>query len=559
MRFIESRFSVKQLFSTPKSDVKPTALSAPVELLPVNILQEIAGHISCLGDVLDFSLTSRRMWELLLPRLYADVDLKTNKQCRFLSVLAKRPGVSRHIRKLAVRPNNAEWTLPEDPVNEVVISNLISRMAVHLASLHTFVWDGLEMPEDQLWLRLRKSCPHLVNIGTTVGEEPVENTSYLFDFRDLRKFSFVVKCASLEWLADGRPPTEKLPRRFWEMLVEHSPNLEELCIGGAAPCPRLFDIRPVSYGQWPRLRSLTLGDLVMQAPSKSGRKEPSFMAFLRSHPQLRCIKMQHVSDDSFPPSLNLPPTALPCVKTFSGPLAYVRTLPQPWLLQDLSLNGLQHFASSFPRLFSSLQALTSLTSLSILIDLSLYTNVNRSLQPRDHSKVFHSLLASCPRLLHLDLICFTQPTFNVSEFSNALSDAPHLRSFVLTKVHTSSDEDMTQSAAQLARQNPTLDTFTLRYSQDSWHTSTGIRPKHVGTYDVVRDTAGAPTALAAHEWGVKSFGYHYSRRFQHKILEQAPQRRPSLMRLGRSRSAASAHSSASGRSMSARSFSSFGL
>jgi len=158
------------------------------------------------------------MWGLLLPRLYADVDLKTNKQCRFLSVLAKRPGVTRHIRKLAVRPNNAEWTLPEDVVNEVVISNLVSRMAVHLTSLHTFVWDGLEMPEDQLWLRLRKSCPHLVNIGTTVGEESVENTSHvsrivritphiltrtlkLFDFRDLRKFSFVVKCASLEWLA----------------------------------------------------------------------------------------------------------------------------------------------------------------------------------------------------------------------------------------------------------------------------------------------------------------------------------------------------------------------
>lgn len=198
------------------------------------------------------------------------------------------------------------------------------------------------------------------------------------------------------------------------MLVEHCPDLEELAIGGAAPCPRLFDIRPVSYGQWPRLRSLTLGDLVMQAPPKNdGRKEPSFMAFLRSHPQLRCLKMQHVGGDSFPSTLNLPPAALPSLHTFSGPLTYVRTLPQPWLLENLSLTGLQHSTSSFPRLFSTLQQLTSLKSLSILIDLSLYTTINRSLQPRDHTKIFHSLLASCPRLSHLDLLCFTQPTFSV--------------------------------------------------------------------------------------------------------------------------------------------------
>lgn len=139
--------------------------------------------------------------------------------------------------------------------------------------------------------------------------------------------------------------------------------------------------------------------------------------------------------------------------------------------------------------------------------------------------------------------------------------APHLRSFVLTKVHASSDEDMTHSAVQIARQNPALDTFTLRFSQDSWLTPTGIRPKHVGTYTVIkRDAAGAPTALAAHEWGVKSFGYNYARRFEHKIpAAQAPQRRPSLMRLGRSRSSASTHSSVSNRSAGARSFSSFGL
>jgi hypothetical protein len=122
------------------------------------------------------------MWGQLQPRLYADVDLKTNKQCKLLSVLAKRPSLVRHIRKLSVRPNNPEWTLPEDPVNEIAISDFISRMAPYLTSLHTFVWDGLEMPDDGLWLKLRKSCPHLCDIATTIGEATVENSSHVRRF-----------------------------------------------------------------------------------------------------------------------------------------------------------------------------------------------------------------------------------------------------------------------------------------------------------------------------------------------------------------------------------------
>jgi hypothetical protein len=56
-------------------------------------------------------------------------------------------------------------------------------------------------------------------------------------------------------------------------------------------------------------------------------------------------------------------------------------------------------------------------------------------------------------------------------------------------------------------------------------------------------TKTARPSRSAHERGVKSFSYHYSQRFQQKIPAQAPQRRPSLMRIGRSRSSASAKSS----------------
>ncbi|KAJ7757156.1 hypothetical protein B0H16DRAFT_679861 [Mycena metata] len=168
----------------------------------------------------------------------------TNKQRQVLWVLAKLP-VDRPIRKLTVRPNDLEWTLPEEPINDK-LSLLVSRMAVYSKLLHTFIWDGLEQPSDEMWLKLRNLYPHLVNIGTTVGEDPVEiQVMYLIRLSQPRTFSFVVKCTSLKRVADGRPAIEKLPRLFWEMLVEHCPyehfpDLEPLVISGLAPYARLF-------------------------------------------------------------------------------------------------------------------------------------------------------------------------------------------------------------------------------------------------------------------------------------------------------------------------------
>ncbi|KAF7329981.1 hypothetical protein MKEN_00262100 [Mycena kentingensis (nom. inval.)] len=536
--------AVSALFRTAS---KRSRFYATLELVPAAVLREIAAQLAC-GDVLRLGLTSRLMWDRCLGYLYEDVDLKTNRHCKMLAALARRPKVLRSIKRLAVRPNNVEWTLPEDEMNEGTFAELIhSRVAPNLASLHTFIWDGLQKPPcDELWLQLRRSCPRLTRIGTTIGAvEQLENGSHLFDFRGLHSFSLVVKCASLAWLTDGRPKIENLPRRLWEMLIENSPDLAQLTIGGAAPCPRPFDVRPIAYGRWPRLRSLTLGDLIMQhePTKKDATIPPSLRAFLLAHPRLRAVNFQHIAGVGFPRTLaSLPDTALPHIRTFSGPLLYVKTLPQPWRLRHLTLNGLQHSQSAFPKLFAVLRALTALESLSILFDLSLYTNVTRSLNPQDHTSVFCGLLRACPRLVHLDLLCFTQPTFGVCEFSAALilAPAPHLRSFVLTKVQAPMDDDMGYTAMQLAHTHPHLTNFTLRYTQDSWLTPTGARPKYVGTY-VVRGNPGegqtSTRTIEGHErgGGAKTFGFggQYSRRWWAPIssdMKTPPSRRPSLLR-----------------------------
>lgn len=95
---------------------------------------------------------------MLAPVLYQTVELKTNKQCKTtLIALAKRPEITQHVLRLVVRPNSLEWTDPADQMDEDLIACLIARMADRLRNLEAFEWDGMEMPDDELWSALKTS------------------------------------------------------------------------------------------------------------------------------------------------------------------------------------------------------------------------------------------------------------------------------------------------------------------------------------------------------------------------------------------------------------------
>jgi hypothetical protein len=334
--------------------------------------------------------------------------------------------------------------------------------------------------------------------------------------------------------AEGRPVVEKLPRRLWEMLLERCPTLEELTIGGTAPSPRPFNIRHVTAGRWPRLRSLTLGDMVLQF-GKDGKallqENKAFTQFLLAHPLLQTVAFQHTGGNGYPPSLSLPRFALPNIKSFSGPPKYIKTLPNPKAVQELTISTLHHSISSIPPTCAILQGLPSLHSLSIWIDLS-FTSCHT---PHDDGSMFGMLLDCCPRLRHLDVRCFTQPTFHVvsvpvvppylphfidhnlhtfqKEFSDALRHSPQLRSFSLTKIYKPTDEDMIQTANRIAHNNPNIQRFELRYSHDSWFTHGGGRLRQIGKYEVLAGPDGLPANILAYEWGVRSFNQPYSRNY----------------------------------------------
>ncbi|KIK07083.1 hypothetical protein K443DRAFT_215928 [Laccaria amethystina LaAM-08-1] len=512
---IRCYFKVQQ----PQKQAEIVDFKSRIESLPQHLILEVGRQSHFLRDVLNLSLCSSRLRSALASILYSTIELRSNRLCKAaLTGLTRHPGIPQHIKKLVVRPNSAEWTLPGDDIDESLVSNLLASVVPLCRRLEEFVWDGWEMPDDRLWLVLRTSCPSLKSVSTTVGVQPLSPSSHFFEFSDLRQLSLTVKCRSLEWLLDGRPKTEKLPKKFWEMLLERCPNLEELTIASIAPSPRMFDIRHVTAGRWRRLRSLTLGDLVVNPNEAEKCRLPDqhpLMKFFAAHRKLQHVTLQQAGrSESFPPCFSLVPAALPDLESFSGSLRYVKTLPHPERLKHLNLTSLHHTPSVFTPTFSMLRGLPSLISLSIWIDISFGGRTNYF---QDESHIFSSLLASSPNLRHLEVLCFTHPTFRVREFSRALQNSPKLESFVLTKMYKPREEDMTMIAARVVHENPNLKKFTLRYTADRWPTQAAGRLRQLGIYEVRCDEHGNPSGLFAYEWGLRAFGFEQSRTFVHPL------------------------------------------
>lgn len=71
-------------------------------------------------------------------------------------MFVKRPNICRYIRKIAVRPNYyLAWPKANERLAEDWVVEMLLLVAENMPLLHTFDWDGLEMPKDQLWATLR--------------------------------------------------------------------------------------------------------------------------------------------------------------------------------------------------------------------------------------------------------------------------------------------------------------------------------------------------------------------------------------------------------------------
>ncbi|KAJ7289756.1 hypothetical protein C8J57DRAFT_1278375, partial [Mycena rebaudengoi] len=517
------RRSLKALLTLPlfpRSSGFPHSLAAPGTPgpLPTDVILEIVAIILP-NDILNLSLASSGMRELLLPELYRTVTLSSSRTCMSgLRMLTLRPELCVYIQKLAVRPNYyLAWPRIDDPLNESWVARMIYRLADKLTRLQTFDWDGLEMPMDDLWRSLRINCPELKQLFTNVGYRPLNPDSHLFKFDDLKCFSLSVRHGLEE--TEIFPTPEELPPKLWDMLIQRCPNLEELTLCSFSASHRLLVLDNITQGLWPSLNSITLGsfgynaNLTLSTPSGL-----ELGSFLSQHPNLSYVRLswnfkRWMSPDTIPSFFV--PTALPSLDSFVGVYQQLAELPAPACASVTSVDLMCEpiYMDRNTALLAALHTLPALTHLDIWLHIP---------DPKaGHAAFFRALLEACPALEDLHFMCTTRfGKTPLTELTSQLYLLPQLRSFALTKGHRYADEAMLRSALRVYRAPrvpPRLTQVSIRWARAKCRNHL----KQEGQYDLVRDSVPGKTddvrVIEVWERGLRAVGGAFDRRSRYVL------------------------------------------
>jgi hypothetical protein len=199
-------------------------------------------------------------------------------------------------------------------------------------------------------------------------------------------------------------------------MLHRSSNLEELELGGQGISlfTRLLDVRPLTLGRWPKLRALKLGHtLLREGPEGEQTSLNPFELFVSTHPNLKELSLPYPTRIQ---KLHILAPGI-TIESFSGSLPYLRGLLPFCELTTLSLCTEEHPAWYIPYVRQTLTMCLSLTTLSLWIDLShrdvlpAESKDDPEMRETDHIKIFHSILTSCPALLHFKLLCSTRRKF----------------------------------------------------------------------------------------------------------------------------------------------------
>jgi hypothetical protein len=197
-------------------------------------------------------------------------------------------------------------------------------------------------------------------------------------------------------------------------MLKRCPNLEELTIAGSSAHPT--DAHRLVEGRWPKLRKLTLGDVIIDwqtALANPDAKRP-LVAFLEAHDALESISLSEHNIHHTRLS-NLSADALPHLKEFSG------TLEQFWVLHHIhpSLKSVTFCDPMLTREFTPLVIAVALRNLRGLTKLK----VSFVLHSMYHSaSLLRSLFTACPMLEHLELTCAHRSSLELVRLITRLSD-----------------------------------------------------------------------------------------------------------------------------------------
>ncbi|KAF7428976.1 hypothetical protein PC9H_008213 [Pleurotus ostreatus] len=506
-----------QSLSRPSRNGEETRFTKVTRTVPMDIILEIAQRLTSLGALLDFGLISRSTYHILLPTLYAHVQLDSNDQCRAtLSYLAREPDVAIFVKSLVVRPNHRIWdsNAHQEEQDEAWIADLVSLIAAQgkFRLLESFHWDGMEVPKDRLWLKLRSFCPRLRHIGCSVGQNPLHGESELFKFVNLAGFSLTSHTCNFRHhrsFHQVTPEETDLPDSLWTMLLENSPQLERLVLNGRQD--HLWRISRVSEGRWPAMRKLSLG-----YHAGGINNHPPFREFLSVHPLLRDITLTGLRFEPWDVSEETSLLDVPAVEVYTGFWPIHRsTISYPMYksIKSVTAYHVMWIPSSWmmTTVFPTLKKkLPSLTSLSMSVEFRSRVGVTTL-------DFFRSLFSSCPSLTHLELLSSSH--FDLEDFATALEDAPSLATFTLVKVPKLASEDLTRSAVRLLRHKPSLRSFTIAHVCP-WRRSEEFLVKHKGIYEMIPGPGGIPSSIFVSETAHKR-GQRQTRRYRLDLSDVA--------------------------------------
>ncbi|KAF4609532.1 hypothetical protein D9613_012248 [Agrocybe pediades] len=478
-----------------KSEEPGVALGGEKERLsiPLDIVRGIVDHLD-VSEMLSLSLTSKRMYAFMAPSLYHTITLSSSRACsRTLRMFLKKPHLAQLVRKMVLRPNYyLAWPREDKRIDEGRVEDMVIRLAMSgdgdaLAGLETFDWDGLEMPNSVLWTTLRLRCPRLKNVFTNLGRIPIDPDSSLFDFRDLKSFSMIVR----HGLGGTEPfPTPTLlPRSLWTMLLHHCPNLQELTLCSFSASFKVLDFeRAITEGRWKNLQTLTLGGFGYERDfgigprsvlGSEGNASSPLGTFINAHPGLECVRFlwnfnRWMSPEDVPvhltnvnaesKDLSQPgDISLPAFETFSGIYQQLSSLPtsHPMFssIHTLDLTCEPIYESRASALAGVLSRLPNLKSLDLWVHLHFdESRVRRVLRgvgwkrrERDYTGFYECIFSALGGLEECHWMVTT--AFGVAPLNQLLSRLhlmPRLKRFSLTKGYSYwDDESMLKSAVRI--------------------------------------------------------------------------------------------------------------
>ncbi len=201
------------------------------------------------------------------------------------------------------------------------------------------------------------------------------------------------------------------------MLIKRCPNLEHLAVDGHSPHAPV-DAHGLLRGRWPNLRSLLIGDVVLDwhVELNPALSKP-FRTFLEAHHNIESLHLQSHAPSVASPSVlsDLQPDALAKLTTFSGALVQAQVLPAHESLKTLRVPDAMILRDSTQLSVSaSLGSLPALSSLTIAF---------RLMQGYENGSMLRSIVSACPHLRHLDFTIACRPSFTIV---NAPFLSPHL-------------------------------------------------------------------------------------------------------------------------------------